>query len=115
MLIWLTKCRDTRPHHRMVGHVYHNRDTRAVSRLWAGRRNSWQVTTHLWKAQITADSFQGSLAAAFQGWAYGAFTPAGGIFATLTSLGMVGFLAPPVALFGACVATAATFGAWMCQ
>ncbi|KAM0721325.1 hypothetical protein Q7P37_003029 [Cladosporium fusiforme] len=39
----------------------------------------------------------GSLAAAYQAWAYGAFTPAGGIFATLTSLGMIGVLAPAVA------------------
>jgi len=64
---------------------------------------------------MIADSFQGSLAAAFQSWAYGAFTPAGGIFATLTSLGMVGFLAPAVALSGAGVATATTLLAWLCQ
>jgi len=57
----------------------------------------------------------GSLAAALQGWAYGAFTPAGGIFATLTSLGMVGFLAPAVALFSAGVATATAFVTWLCQ
>jgi hypothetical protein len=65
--------------------------------------------------QMIADNCQGSLAAAFQGWAYGAFTPAAGIFATLTSLGMVGFLAPAVAFFGAGVATATTFVAWLCQ
>lgn len=64
---------------------------------------------------MTAHDLQGSLAAAFQGWAYGAFTPAGGIFATLTSLGMVGFLAPVVALSGAGVATATTFVVWLCQ
>jgi hypothetical protein len=64
---------------------------------------------------MTADNSQGSLAAAFQGWGYGAFTPAGGIFATLTSLGTVGFLAPAVALFGASVATVTTFVAWLCQ
>jgi hypothetical protein len=64
---------------------------------------------------MTADSSRSSLAAAFQGWAYGAFTPAGGILATLTSLGMVGFLAPAVALFGAGVATVTTFVAWLCQ
>jgi hypothetical protein len=33
----------------------------------------------------------GTLAAAFQSWAYGGFTPAGGIFATLTSLAMLGY------------------------
>jgi hypothetical protein len=65
--------------------------------------------------QMIADNSQGCFAAAFQGWAYGAFTPAAGLFATLTSLGMVGFLAPAVALFGAGVATATTFVAWLCQ
>jgi hypothetical protein len=64
---------------------------------------------------MTADNSQGSLAAAFQGLVYGAFTPAGGICATLTGLGMVGFLAPAVALFGAGVATFTTFFAWLCQ
>jgi hypothetical protein len=34
---------------------------------------------------MTADNSQGSLAAAFQGRAYRAFTPAGGIFANLTT------------------------------
>ena len=36
----------------------------------------------------------GTLAAAFQSFAYGGFTPAGGIFATLTSIGMLRFLRP---------------------
>lgn len=64
---------------------------------------------------MRSNKLLGSLAAAFQAWAYGAFTPAGGIFATLTSLGMLGFLAPPVALFGAGVATAASFVVSICQ
>ena len=55
-------------------------------------------------ALTMADDPRGSLAAAIQAWAYGAFTPAGGIFATLTSLGMVGILAPAVAAVGAAVA-----------
>ncbi|KAL1585220.1 hypothetical protein WHR41_05767 [Cladosporium halotolerans] len=54
----------------------------------------------------------GSLAAAFQAWAYGAFTPAGGIFATLTSLGMVGMLAPAVAVLGAGFATMVVSVVW---
>ncbi|GAB7364013.1 hypothetical protein MBLNU230_g4571t1 [Neophaeotheca triangularis] len=57
----------------------------------------------------------GSLAAAFQAWAYGAFTPAGGIFATLTSLGMVGALAPAVAALGVLVATTTVFVVWLGQ
>lgn len=58
------------------------------------------------------DDLRGSLAAAFQAWAYGAFTPAGGMFATLTSLGMVGLLAPAVAIFGAGFATTVVSVVW---
>lgn len=36
----------------------------------------------------------GSLAAAFQSFVYGGFTPAGGIFATLTSMAMLGTRMP---------------------
>ena len=39
-------------------------------------------------------SFQGTLAAAFQSTFYGALTPAGGLFATLQSMGMLGTLLP---------------------
>ena len=38
-------------------------------------------------------SHPGTIAAAFQSWAYGDFTPTGGIFATLTSMAMLGTLA----------------------
>lgn len=50
----------------------------------------------------------GTLAAAFQSWAYGGFTPAGGIFATLTSLGMLGWLAPLQTALAMGIATAVT-------
>jgi hypothetical protein len=66
-------------------------------------------------ALTMADDPRGSLAAAIQAWAYGAFTPAGGIFATLTSLGMVGMLAPAVAAVGASVATVIVFFVWLSQ
>ncbi|RYO90502.1 hypothetical protein DL766_004033 [Monosporascus sp. MC13-8B] len=46
----------------------------------------------------------GSLAAAFQSSMYGGFTPAGGLFATLTSLGMLGFFAPAVTVIAAAIA-----------
>ena len=36
---------------------------------------------------------------------YGGFTPAGGIFATLTSVAMLGVLVPHVVIVGAIVAT----------
>ncbi|KAL1983495.1 hypothetical protein VTN96DRAFT_10316 [Rasamsonia emersonii] len=47
----------------------------------------------------------GSLAAAFQSLMYGGFTPAGGIFATLTSMAMLGTLMWPAAVFAAVLAT----------
>jgi hypothetical protein len=38
------------------------------------------------------------MAAGFQSWMYGGFTPAGGVFAVLTSIGMIGVFQPvPVA------------------
>ena len=36
---------------------------------------------------------------------YGAFTPAGGIFATLTSVGMLGIAMPPFAALAVVIAT----------
>ncbi|KAK3046449.1 hypothetical protein LTR09_012088 [Extremus antarcticus] len=47
----------------------------------------------------------GSTAAAFQAWMYGGFTPGAGIFATLTSLGMLGLMMPAAVTFAACIAT----------
>lgn len=54
----------------------------------------------------------GSAAAAFQSWAYGGFTPAGGIFATLTSMGMLGILNPLVAILASLIATAVAVLVW---
>lgn len=45
------------------------------------------------------------MAAAFQSWMYGAFTPAGGIFATLTSVAMLGTAMPLFAALAAVIAT----------
>jgi len=60
-----------------------------------------------------ADSFAtGTLAAAFQSLAYGAFTPAGGIFATLTSMGMIGSLEPQIVGVAAGVACVVTVLVW---
>ncbi|OTA02512.1 hypothetical protein A9Z42_0029110 [Trichoderma parareesei] len=55
----------------------------------------------------------GTLAAAFQSWMYGAFTPAGGIFATLTSMAMLGTLMPAASLLAAVVATGAAIVVWV--
>jgi hypothetical protein len=43
---------------------------------------------------------------------YGAFTPPGGIFATLTSVAMLGWLMPAATITGALVATGVTALVW---
>lgn len=67
------------------------------------------------RPSATAHGCLGSFAAAFQGWAYGGFAQARGIFATLTSLGGVGLLAPRVAVVGASVATLVLVTVWLGQ
>ncbi|KAJ5080922.1 hypothetical protein N7456_013632, partial [Penicillium angulare] len=54
----------------------------------------------------------GSLAAAFQSWMYGGFTPAGGIFATLTSMAMLGLLVPWVVLLASLIALGVAMIVW---
>lgn len=56
----------------------------------------------------------GTGAAAFQAWCYGGFTPAAGIFATLTSLAMLGLFVPAAAVIGALMATAVSALVWAC-
>ncbi|KAL7900350.1 hypothetical protein HDV63DRAFT_370920 [Trichoderma sp. SZMC 28014] len=55
----------------------------------------------------------GTIAAAFQSYMYGAFTPAGGIFATLTSMAMLGTMMPPAAILAAVIATAVAILVWV--
>lgn len=55
----------------------------------------------------------GSLAAAFQSWMYGGFTPAGGIFATLTSMAMLGLLVPGVVILASLIALAVAITVWV--
>ena len=55
-----------------------------------------------------------SLAAAFQSFMYGGFTPAGGIFATLTSMAMLGTLMWPAAVIVALLATGVAAAVWAC-
>ncbi|RYP11179.1 hypothetical protein DL765_007866 [Monosporascus sp. GIB2] len=57
-----------------------------------------------WESLLVYLSLPRSLAAAFQSSMYGGFTSAGGLFATLTSLGMLGFLAPAVTVIAAAIA-----------
>ncbi|CAE6509428.1 unnamed protein product [Rhizoctonia solani] len=54
----------------------------------------------------------GSLAAWFQSAVYGAFTPAGGLFAVMTSVGMLGVACPPVVIPSAIIASLAAWIAW---
>ncbi|KAI1268892.1 hypothetical protein F5Y18DRAFT_439480 [Xylariaceae sp. FL1019] len=54
-----------------------------------------------------------TLAAAWQSYAYGAFTPAGGIFATLTSMAMLGTLMPAAAKVAAALATLVALVVWV--
>ncbi|KAJ6034992.1 hypothetical protein N7499_002210 [Penicillium canescens] len=54
----------------------------------------------------------GSLAAAFQSFMYGGFTPASGIFATLTSMAMIGTLMPSAVIFACTLATAVAVIVW---
>lgn len=63
---------------------------------------------------IANPSATGTLAAAFQSFAYGGFTPAGGIFATLTSMGMLGVLMPLEVGLAAVTATTVTMIVWAC-
>jgi len=55
------------------------------------------------------------MAAAFQSWMYGGFTPAAGVFATLTSLGMLGLANPIFALISAVIATLGALLTWGLQ
>ncbi|KKP01092.1 hypothetical protein THAR02_06793 [Trichoderma harzianum] len=55
----------------------------------------------------------GTLAAAFQSYMYGAFTPAGGIFEMLTSMAMLGILMPAAAILAAVIATGAAILIWV--
>lgn len=61
-----------------------------------------------------ADYRTASLAAGFQGWMYGGFTPAAGLFATLTSMGMLGLLMPAAVVGSAVVATLVATAVWAC-
>ncbi|KAK1690436.1 hypothetical protein BDP55DRAFT_650713 [Colletotrichum godetiae] len=54
----------------------------------------------------------GTLAAVFQSSMYGAFTPAGGLFATLTSMAMLGTLMPWAAVVSGVLATLAAGIVW---
>ncbi|KAB8078122.1 hypothetical protein BDV29DRAFT_166927 [Aspergillus leporis] len=54
----------------------------------------------------------GSLAAAFQSFMYGGFTPAGGIFATLTSMAMLGTFMFPAFILASIFATGVSVLVW---
>ncbi|KAI1506642.1 hypothetical protein F5X99DRAFT_365027 [Biscogniauxia marginata] len=81
---------------------------------------AWAVTFTIICSLVLALGFGpigigfGTLAAAFQFAMYGGFTPAGGIFATLTSMAMLGTLMPAAAVTAAVLATAVAAVVWAC-
>ncbi len=56
----------------------------------------------------------GSLAAAFQSFMYAGFTPAGGVFATLTSMAMLGSLMPVAVILAILLATVVAAFVYVC-
>lgn len=62
-----------------------------------------------WKQMLISLSPPGSATAAFQSAAYGAFTPAGGLFALLTGMGMTGTFIP-YSLLAALIVASITAG-----
>ncbi len=69
------------------------------------------LTVKLCHADHGSDA--GSLAAGFQAYMYGGFTPAGGIFATLTSMAMLGLLMPAVVILAVVLATGVAIIVWV--
>ncbi len=84
---------------------------------WAGVRARWCCCRYVFRlptgtaqqvvryVRRRADPIAGSIAAGFQAAMYGGFTPAGGIFATLTSRGMSGMLMPAAVIAAIVLAT----------
>jgi hypothetical protein len=98
-----------------VDHFHHSRNVSTVSWLRpSGCHPRYPTRNH--RVVNCANLFVsiGSLAAAFQAFMYGGFTPAGGIFATLTSMAMLGTLARPVATVAISIATLVAGTVWIC-
>lgn len=62
---------------------------------------------------VRTDPNIGTLAAAFQSVVYGGLTPAGGLFATLQSMGMLGTLLPAGVGLGAAAAALVSLIMWL--
>jgi hypothetical protein len=86
----------------------------SLPRLWAywcwRRYATPDMETDLW----FTDTGLGTLAAVFQSCMYGGFTPAGGIFATLTSMAMLGTMMPAAAFLASIIATGVAVIVWAC-
>ena len=99
-----------------MDHIHRGDDTFYDGRIWA----HWDHSRYVENRTISPKNpslliwHLGSIAAGFQSFMYGGFTPAGGIFATLTSMAMLGTLVPVQVAIAACIATCiATLVAWM--
>lgn len=89
-------------------------DLDAGRQIWCLLRPIFFFLLLLLPEQRLANFFplKGTLAAAFQSAVYGGFVPAGGLFATLTSMGMLGTLMPVLLGVAASMAVAVTAIAW---
>lgn len=99
--------------HYILGCLYHH----PWAGVWPGRCCRRYVTlgTEDASRSLTSPIFlSGSLAASWQSYVYAGFTPAGGIFATLTSIAMLGLLIPVVVIVAAVIATVVTVTVWFC-
>ncbi|KAJ5771683.1 hypothetical protein N7520_002212 [Penicillium odoratum] len=80
--------------------------------------NAWCITFFIVITIILCLGFgpagivPGSLAAGFQSYMYGGFTPAGGIFATLTSMAMIGVFMPSIVILAGTLATVVAVIVW---
>ena len=106
--------------HHLLRRMHHHPGTG----VWPRGRRRWYavvspdtkaVFLHCYDTNRHADHGPdpGSLAAGFQAYMYGGFTPAGGIFATLTSMAMLGLLMPAVLVLARVLATGVAIIVWV--
>lgn len=81
--------------------------------IGAGRRSSLTQIVFKCGVESALIRHEGTIAAAFQSYMYGAFTPAGGIFATLTSMAMLGKMMPQAAILAVVIATCVAILVWV--
>lgn len=102
----------------VVDHVHRYYDDDPFYWIWALRSYYRSVNYRSARCVMRPGGFRtltfsiGSLAAAFQSFMYGGLTPASGIFATLTSMAMLGILMPVASIAASIIATGVTVMVW---